>query len=604
MTQIFQSPTRLEKRPSKRAQNRKDTPMLTLGGTVAIAHADAEFFLSLGAISRAGRFITTTTVRRVFRDRRDTGRRRLRRAPPPRVPPSSSRCRAAPGASDPRCVAHDMSDDPGDADVDDAGFLADAPGLVRALLESACEPRGAPRAVSEAGPCTSARAAPRCCTTSSRRSSARSRAGRARRTRTSRCSAAPPPPCSATPWRGPGAAPPSSPRAPPPRAETPRPGGPCRRSSRARPGASPLTAAIAHALGDRAEVRPRRGGPPGHARRRVLAAPGEECELMYGRAGYLHALLFARTRCRSNENEDEPALVPPEAFRGIVAQIVAEGVAGARRVVDESSTSTSTPTSTRLRLRLRLDVDFDSNPGALARVAREAVPRVRARRGRDPPHARAVRARARVGREGRVLGRVLGRRRRRDAPAAKRFLARPPRSRGTPSRSSARRSSTTATSPRASRARAGTSSCSGATARRVCSPSSPSASRTRAPRRRRRERSRRRFVRGGGDVAPRLTAKKARGCATARPGAGTRCCPRTPRPGTGGTSRGRGGSRGGRRRSPIGCRRRSRTRRGRCSRDSPAPRVSSPTPSTRNTRGSRVRGVSEARRGGGGPARV
>jgi hypothetical protein len=251
------------------------------------------------------------------------------------------------GRSDPRCVAHDMSDDPGDADVDDAGFLADAPGLVRALLER-CETswraEGGLRGGSVyVGACGAAMLYYKLATIQ-REVQGEASAEDANLAMFGRASAAML--RDAMAWARRGAAEFAS-RAAAPRRD-PAARRPVSTFLEGEAGCLALTAAIAHALGDRAEVR-RAVAALLAMRVDVEAAPGEECELMYGRAGYLHALLFARTRCRSNENEDEPALVPPEAFRGIVAQIVAEGVAGARRVVDESSTSTPTSTSTLIR---------------------------------------------------------------------------------------------------------------------------------------------------------------------------------------------------------------------------------------------------------------
>ena len=79
---------------------------------------------------------------------------------------------------------------------------------------------------------------------------------------------------------------------------------------------------------------------------RVLAAPREDCELLYGRCGYLHALLFARRRALGGEKKDQ--LLPMSLFRRVVEQVVEEGLANANRDEDEekdenASTKTRVP---------------------------------------------------------------------------------------------------------------------------------------------------------------------------------------------------------------------------------------------------------------------
>ena len=49
---------------------------------------------------------------------------------------------------------------------------------------------------------------------------------------------------------------------------------------------------------------------------RVLAAPREDCELLYGRCGYLHALLFARRMALGGKKKDQ--LLPMSLFRRVV----------------------------------------------------------------------------------------------------------------------------------------------------------------------------------------------------------------------------------------------------------------------------------------------
>ena len=79
---------------------------------------------------------------------------------------------------------------------------------------------------------------------------------------------------------------------------------------------------------------------------RVLAAPREDCELLYGRCGYLHALLFARLRALGGKKKDQ--LLPMSLFRRVVEQVVEEGLANADRDEDEekdenASTKTRVP---------------------------------------------------------------------------------------------------------------------------------------------------------------------------------------------------------------------------------------------------------------------
>jgi lantibiotic modifying enzyme len=79
---------------------------------------------------------------------------------------------------------------------------------------------------------------------------------------------------------------------------------------------------------------------------RVLAAPREDCELLYGRCGYLHALLFARRRALGGKKKDQ--LLPMSLFRRVVEQVVEEGLANANRDRDEekdkdASTKTRAP---------------------------------------------------------------------------------------------------------------------------------------------------------------------------------------------------------------------------------------------------------------------
>ena len=57
----------------------------------------------------------------------------------------------------------------------------------------------------------------------------------------------------------------------------------------------------------------------------VLRAPKEDCELLYGRCGYLHALLFARRRALHTHRRDE--LLPVSLFASVAAQVVREGLA-------------------------------------------------------------------------------------------------------------------------------------------------------------------------------------------------------------------------------------------------------------------------------------
>lgn len=74
---------------------------------------------------------------------------------------------------------------------------------------------------------------------------------------------------------------------------------------------------------------------------RVAAMPPDECELMYGRCGYLHALLFARTKVSPPVAR---ALLPPSAFHDIIRQVVTEGARGAAaeksRAVDPDAATT------------------------------------------------------------------------------------------------------------------------------------------------------------------------------------------------------------------------------------------------------------------------
>ena len=55
-------------------------------------------------------------------------------------------------------------------------------------------------------------------------------------------------------------------------------------------------------------------------RARVASMPPSECEVLYGRCGYLHALLFARKRVGGYVAK---ALLPPSVFHDIVAQAAA-----------------------------------------------------------------------------------------------------------------------------------------------------------------------------------------------------------------------------------------------------------------------------------------
>ena len=409
MTQIFQSPTRLEKRPSKRAQNRKDTPMLTLGGTVAIAHADAEFFLSLGAISRAGRFTPRRRFgacsghtgrrrlrarrRRAFlRPRRDVGRRRALRPP----------VRGARHERRPRRRGRGRRGVP-------RGRPGSRPRAPRAVRNLVARRGRSPRRVR-----VRRRVRRRDAVLQARDDPARGpgrgeRGGREPRDVRPRLRR------HALRRHGVGpAAPPSSPR----RAAAPRRDPAARRPVstflEGEAGCLALTAAIAHALGDRAEVR-----------RAVAALLAMRVDVIRARGGVRTHVRPSRLPPRAALREDA---LPFERKRRRTSARPARGVPRDRRADRRRGRRRRAARRRRVfdfdfdsdfyfdfDFDFDVDVDFDSNPGALARVAREAVPRVRARRGRDPPHARAVRARARVGREGRVLGRVLGRRRRRDA---------------------------------------------------------------------------------------------------------------------------------------------------------------------------------------------
>ena len=92
-------------------------------------------------------------------------------------------------------------------------------------------------------------------------------------------------------------------------------------------GAHAVTAAVHFALGDveRAEACARRLAA---LRDRVMAAPKEDCELLYGRCGYLHALLFARRRGLDATRRDE--ILPVSLFASVAAQVVEEGLANDR----------------------------------------------------------------------------------------------------------------------------------------------------------------------------------------------------------------------------------------------------------------------------------
>ena len=79
----------------------------------------------------------------------------------------------------------------------------------------------------------------------------------------------------------------------------------------------------------------------------VLRAPKEDCELLYGRCGYLHALLFARRRALHTHRRDE--LLPVSLFASVAAQVVREGLAKDRADARNDETGTGkTPRSPRL----------------------------------------------------------------------------------------------------------------------------------------------------------------------------------------------------------------------------------------------------------------
>ena len=61
---------------------------------------------------------------------------------------------------------------------------------------------------------------------------------------------------------------------------------------------------------------------------RVKNAPADLCDLLYGRAGFLHTLLFARQRCFNNDAERETHL-PFSLFTEIADQIITAGLRGA-----------------------------------------------------------------------------------------------------------------------------------------------------------------------------------------------------------------------------------------------------------------------------------
>ena len=111
-------------------------------------------------------------------------------------------------------------------------------------------------------------------------------------------------------------------------------------------GSHAVTAAVHHALGDaeRAEACVARLAALSDG---VLRAPKEDCELLYGRCGYLHALLFARRRALHTHRRDE--LLPVSLFASVAAQVVREGLAKDRADARNDETGTGkTPRSPRL----------------------------------------------------------------------------------------------------------------------------------------------------------------------------------------------------------------------------------------------------------------
>ena len=83
---------------------------------------------------------------------------------------------------------------------------------------------------------------------------------------------------------------------------------------------------------------------------RVLALPSSECELLYGRCGFLHALLFAKKRVGGYIAD---ALLPPAAFTGVIAQVIAEGARGAAKVLEEDASSSAVEAVEAGRVRPR-----------------------------------------------------------------------------------------------------------------------------------------------------------------------------------------------------------------------------------------------------------
>ena len=111
-------------------------------------------------------------------------------------------------------------------------------------------------------------------------------------------------------------------------------------------GSHAVTAAVHHSLGDaeRAEACVARLAALSDG---VLRAPKEDCELLYGRCGYLHALLFARRRALHTHRRDE--LLPVSLFASVAAQVVREGLAKDRADARNDETGTGkTPRSPRL----------------------------------------------------------------------------------------------------------------------------------------------------------------------------------------------------------------------------------------------------------------
>lgn len=76
---------------------------------------------------------------------------------------------------------------------------------------------------------------------------------------------------------------------------------------------------------------------------RVAAMPPSECELLYGRCGYLHALLFARKHVGGYVAK---ALLPPSLFQGIIAQVIDEGARGAAATMRETKTAAAAAATT------------------------------------------------------------------------------------------------------------------------------------------------------------------------------------------------------------------------------------------------------------------